>query len=89
MKSWVEVARDLGPELAAYAARHDVEGSFVDEAYQLFRRRRLFSMAVPVELGGGGATHHQTCAAIRELGRHCGSSALALSMHTHLVAAAV
>ena len=89
MKPWVEVARELGPELAAYAARHDVEGSFVDEAYQLFRRHRLFSMAVPTELGGGGATHHQTCAAIRELGRHCGSSALALSMHPHLVAAAV
>jgi alkylation response protein AidB-like acyl-CoA dehydrogenase len=89
MKPWVEVARELGPELAAYAARHDVEGSFVDEAYQLFRTHRLFSMAVPAELGGGGATHHQTCGAIRELGRHCGSSALALSMHTHLVAAAV
>jgi alkylation response protein AidB-like acyl-CoA dehydrogenase len=89
MKPWVEVAREIGPELAAYAARHDVEGSFVDEAYQLFRRHRMFSMAVPAELGGGGATHHQTCTAIRELGRHCGSSALALSMHTHLVAAAV
>jgi acyl-CoA dehydrogenase len=89
MKPWVEVARELGPELAAYAARHDVEGSFVDEAYRLFRTHRLFSMAVPADFGGGGATHHQTCAAIRELGRYCGSSALALSMHTHLVAAAV
>jgi alkylation response protein AidB-like acyl-CoA dehydrogenase len=88
MKPWVDVARELGPAIAGYAARHDVEGSFVDEAYQLFRRHGLFSMAVPAELGGGGATHHQTCAVIRELGSHCGSSALALSMHTHLVAAA-
>src|SRR3569623_830640 len=88
-RSWIEVARQLGPVLAVHAARHDTEGSFVEEAYRLFREHRLFSMTVPAELGGGGATHHQTCAAIRELGRHCGSSALALSMHTHLVAAAV
>ena len=85
----VEVAGELVPALAAYAPRHDSEGSFVEEAYRLSQKHRLFSMAVPAELGGVGSTHHQTCAAIRELGRHCGSSALALSMHTHLVAAAV
>ena len=41
------------------------------------------------ELGGGGATHAEICRLLRELAHYCGSTALALSMHTHLVAAAV
>jgi alkylation response protein AidB-like acyl-CoA dehydrogenase len=51
--------------------------------------RRLFSAGVPAELGGGGATHAELCAMLRELARHCGSTALALAMHTHLLATAV
>ena len=47
------------------------------------------SALVPSELGGGGATHGEVCQVLRELAHHCGSTALALSMHTHLVAAAV
>lgn len=87
--NWVAVARELGPALAAETARHDREGTFVEEAYALFRRHRFFSMAVPAELGGGGATHREACATIREIASHCGSAALSLSMHTHLVAATV
>lgn len=83
------LARDLGPALAAETERHDIEGTFVQEAYALFKQHRLFSMAVPAELGGGGASHREACATIRELARHCGSAALSLSMHTHLVAATV
>ena len=47
------------------------------------------SALVPSELGGGGASHGEVCQMLRELAHHCGSTALALSMHTHLVAAAV
>jgi alkylation response protein AidB-like acyl-CoA dehydrogenase len=47
------------------------------------------SALVPSELGGGGASHAEVCQALRALAHHCGSTALALSMHTHLVAAAV
>src|SRR6185436_10811915 len=39
------------------------------------------------ELGGGGASHAELCGMIRELARHCGSTALAFSMHTHLIGA--
>ena len=53
------------------------------------KARRVFSAGVPAELGGGGATHRELCAMLRELARHCGSTALALSMHTHLLAATV
>jgi alkylation response protein AidB-like acyl-CoA dehydrogenase len=62
---------------------------FVAENYELMRQRRLFSAAVPAELGGGGASHAEICAVIRELAHYDGSSALAFSMHSHLLAALV
>jgi len=41
---------------------------------------------VPAELGGLGAYYRDICDAIRRLGTYCGSTALAFSMHAHLVA---
>ena len=51
------IIAELGPEFAARAAEHDAEGSFVAENYQAMRERKLFSAAIPVEFGGGGASH--------------------------------
>jgi alkylation response protein AidB-like acyl-CoA dehydrogenase len=45
----------------------------------------MFSIGVPAELGGGGASHAELCGLLREMGHYCGATALALSMHTHLV----
>jgi alkylation response protein AidB-like acyl-CoA dehydrogenase len=86
---FVETIRALGPSFAEHAAEHDVTGSFVSESYALLKQHKLFSAGVPAELGGGGASHAELCAGLRELAQYCGSTALALSMHTHLVAAAV
>ena len=41
---------------------------------------------MPAELGGGGADVDELAAMLRTLAYHCGSTALALSMHTHQVA---
>jgi acyl-CoA dehydrogenase len=49
--------------------------------------RKLFSAMVPAELGGGGISHGEMCRLIGEIARSCGSTALAFSMHQHLVAA--
>ena len=86
---WVAVARELGPGFASRAAAYDANDSFPFENYRELKEHRVFSAAIPVELGGGGASHPELCAMLRELGRHCGATALALSMHTHLVAASV
>jgi alkylation response protein AidB-like acyl-CoA dehydrogenase len=86
---WVAVARELGPAFAARAAAHDADDTFVAENYRELKERRVFSAGVPAELGGGGASHAELCAMLRELARFCGSTALALSMHTHLLAATV
>ena len=86
---WMEKARALGPELREYAARHDEDATFVEESYQALKEEGLFKALVPAELGGGGAGFRDICELIRELGKACGSTALAFSMHTHLVAATV
>ena len=85
----IAVARELGPTLAQRAAAHDADDSFVADSYADFKARKLFSAGVPAPLGGGGATHPELCAMLQEIGRCCGSSALALSMHTHLLATTV
>lgn len=82
----VSRARAIGPVLAAHAARHDSDGSFVAEAYDALRSSGLLKAAVPVELGGDGATIADLVAVQRELARHCGSTALASSMHQHVTA---
>jgi alkylation response protein AidB-like acyl-CoA dehydrogenase len=84
---WRAIPRDLGPGFAGRASSHDANDSFVAENYVELKAYGAFSAGVPVDLGGGGATHAELCALIRELAHSCGSTALALSMHTHLVAA--
>jgi acyl-CoA dehydrogenase len=85
----LEVVGRLGPRFADRAAAVDAEGRFVHDNYVELKEAKLMSAGVPSELGGGGATHAEICGMLRELARHCGSTALALSMHTHLLAAAV
>jgi acyl-CoA dehydrogenase len=86
MSDFVATAKALGPVFAERAAGHDERGSFVADNYRDLREGRLFSAGIPAELGGGGATYAELGQVVRELGRHCGSTALAFAMHTHPVA---
>jgi alkylation response protein AidB-like acyl-CoA dehydrogenase len=79
-------AAALGPTLRAAAEAHDRDGTFVDEAVAALRDHGLLALAVPTELGGLGATIRQVALFQRELAHHCGSAALATSMHQHVVA---
>lgn len=83
---WVGKMRELGEDFASRSAKHDEEDSFVAENYAKLKEHDAFSAGVPGELGGGNATHAELCAMIRELAHHCGATALAFSMHTHLIA---
>jgi acyl-CoA dehydrogenase len=85
---WVSRADEIGAQLAARAAVHDAQDTFVAENFALLKEYGFFKAHVPAELGGHGATHAEICAAIRRLAAACGSTALAFSMHTHLVALA-
>jgi len=86
---WTEIAHSLGKEFAGRAALNDESDSFVSDNYAALKAARLFSAAIPAELGGGGASHRQVADMLRTLAQYCGSTALALSMHQHLVAATV
>ena len=83
------LASVLGPQIAEGADERDAAGKFASENYSLFKQHKVFSALVPSELGGGGARHSEMCAFVRKLAHYCPSTALSLSMHQHLVAAAV
>jgi alkylation response protein AidB-like acyl-CoA dehydrogenase len=78
-------AAAVGADIASHASRHDVEGSFVSEGVEALRAAGLLALAVPTELGGMGATLRQVAMFQRALAHHCGSTALASSMHQHVV----
>ena len=86
---WTEVAHNLGKEFACRAANHDEDDTFVSENYAALKERRVFSAAIPEEFGGGGASHREIADMLRTLAQSCGSTALALSMHQHLIAATI
>ena len=86
---WIEVAHSLGKDFADRAALSDENDSFVSENYAALKAARVFSAAIPVEFGGGGASHRAVADMLRTLAQYCGSTALALSMHQHLVAATI
>lgn len=86
---WRHALGELGPAFAARAASYDGSDGFVGENYAQMRAARLFSALVPEELGGSGLPYSEMCRLIRGLGRSCGSTALAFSMHQHLLAAAL
>src|SRR5690348_18240703 len=85
---WKQTLASLGPAFAERAAAYDAADAFVAENYVEMRAAKLFSALIPQELGGSGLQYSEVCGLIRGLGQFCGSTALAFSMHQHLVAAA-
>jgi len=86
---WIAAAEAAAAAIAPSAASHDADDSFVGDAYAELKARGFFKAHVPAELGGGGASYEDICRVVRTLARACGSTGLAYSMHTHLVALAV
>ena len=83
---FMETTKILGDRFSSRASKHDTDNTFVAENYLEMKESRLFSIMIPLECGGGGASYSEVCAIIRELARHCGSTALAYAMHMHPVA---
>ncbi|MGE4248923.1 MAG: acyl-CoA dehydrogenase family protein [Parvibaculaceae bacterium] len=80
----VKLADRLGQSFAA-AADSD-EDRFVADNLKTLKDAGLVEAGVPGELGGGGASIDELAEMLRVLARHCASTALAFSMHTHQVA---
>jgi alkylation response protein AidB-like acyl-CoA dehydrogenase len=86
---WKQAVDQIGPAFADRVAERDATDTFAAESYPSLKESGLLAMLVPSELGGGGASHRSTCWVLRDLARHDPSTALAFSMHQHLVAAQV
>lgn len=86
---WLATIDEIGPHFAAGVAQRDAEDAFIAAHYPILKERSIISAMVPQELGGGGASHSTMAAMLRRLAAYDGSTALALSMHQHLVAAQV
>ncbi len=86
---WVALARTIGIGLAPDVADLDRSGSLSVAAFERLRSSGATAALVPAERGGGGASHAQFGAFLRELGRHDPATAVTLSMHSHLVATQV
>jgi alkylation response protein AidB-like acyl-CoA dehydrogenase len=87
--NWRSVLAELGPLLAEEDRRCDEMNQFAGANFALLRERGFLELAVPVELGGAGLTRTELSEMLRTLARHCSSTALALAMHTHVLAATV
>jgi alkylation response protein AidB-like acyl-CoA dehydrogenase len=81
-----DIARELGPVFAERADSATDEDQFVADNFASLKEAGLVEAGVPAELGGGGASVDDLAEMLRILGYHCGSTALAFSMHTHQVA---
>jgi acyl-CoA dehydrogenase len=86
---WISVVHELGPRFAERAETHDENDEFVAENFADLKAAKLFSAAVPRELGGGGASHSEMCRIVRTIAGYCPSTALSFSMHQHVTAAQV
>jgi alkylation response protein AidB-like acyl-CoA dehydrogenase len=84
----MEVAHELAAIFGQRADESADEDRFVADNFALLKASGLVEAGVPVELGGGGADVDELANMLRTLGYHCGSTALAFSMHSHQVAVA-
>jgi alkylation response protein AidB-like acyl-CoA dehydrogenase len=84
-----EFSREIGLELRPFVAEHDRTGEISHAAFDLLRSSGMTAALVPREFGGGGVTHAEMGAMLRELGRHDPATAVTLSMHSHVLAAQV
>jgi alkylation response protein AidB-like acyl-CoA dehydrogenase len=76
--SFLAAARDLGPLVAAEAARTSEEGHLSPTVVQAFTDAELWWMLIPLAHGGGGATTTEAIEVIEEISRVDASSGWSL-----------
>lgn len=84
--SLADMAELLGQKFAARADKFEETDAFAAENFHDLKEAGFLEAGVPTDLGGGGAEPAELAQMLRTLARHCGSTALALAMHTHQVA---
>lgn len=86
----LSLARRIGTDVAdVHAADVDAASRFPVETIDALRAEGLLGALVPAELGGLGHDLREAATLVRELARHCASSAMILAMHHIQVASLV
>ncbi|WP_117884549.1 acyl-CoA dehydrogenase family protein [Aureibaculum luteum] len=88
-KKWLHLIDELGEQLATNGITHDHNDSFVVDNYQLLKKNGYLKAMIPKPLGGGGVSFKDMCEILIKIAHYCPSTALALSMHQHLLAASI
>lgn len=86
-KNWLHLIDQLGEQLAKNGITHDKKDTFVADNYQLLKKNRYLTAMIPKSLGGGGVTFKDMCEILVKIAHYCPSTALAFSMHQHVLAA--
>ncbi|MGQ0602510.1 MAG: acyl-CoA dehydrogenase family protein [Anaerolineales bacterium] len=87
---WRDSVRDFCDKEVAPRARHaDESGEFNWEAVRKGAPLGLLGLNIPEDYGGAGVDAISAAIAIEELGRACGSTALAFAAHNGLASAAI
>jgi alkylation response protein AidB-like acyl-CoA dehydrogenase len=86
--SWRSTVEALAERFAARAAALAETDDFVIGNYEDLRASGLLAAGVPRELGGEGLEIAELAEMLNLFARACSSTALAFSMHTHIVALA-
>lgn len=87
LKCWLNLIDQLGDQLAANGIAHDKEDTFVADNYQILKKNGFLTAMIPKALGGAGVSFTDMCTILVKIAQYCPSTALALSMHQHLLAA--
>jgi alkylation response protein AidB-like acyl-CoA dehydrogenase len=78
----VGIVSEIGPAMVERAERYDREASFPYENFADLTEAGFLGLCIPEPYGGLGADFQTYGLVAEELGRHCGSTALAFNMHT-------
>ena len=79
----------LAERFAERSKASEQADAFVAQNYEDLKETGFFSALIPKELGGGGLSYALMANLLRLIGQHCSSTALAASMHQHVIAANV
>ncbi|SHK65205.1 Acyl-CoA dehydrogenase [Maribacter aquivivus] len=87
LKKWLGLIDQLGNQLTENGIAHDQVDTFVADNYGLLKKHGFLIAMIPQALGGYGVSFTNMCAILVRIAQYCSSTALALSMHQHLLAA--
>ncbi|PCJ94145.1 MAG: acyl-CoA dehydrogenase [Flavobacteriaceae bacterium] len=85
-KKLLNLIDQLGEQFATNGINHDQRDTFVADNYHLLKKKGYLTAMIPQSLGGAGVSYNDMCKILIKIAQYCPATALALSMHQHLIA---